>query len=142
MRKGVTRENLKVMDEQILAAAQKICKEFGVTVKLGRGHYSPDGAKGDIKLELSLAGEDGADISEARDWARSATIFGLTAEDFGGEFTSNGYTFKMVALVPSRPQYPVVAVRVQDGKRFKFQKSVIAQYLRDKGRKVPFFVAG
>lgn len=142
MQKGVTRQNLQVMDDQILMAAQEICAKFGVAVKSKGGHYAPDGSKGDVKFELSLIGEDGSNVAETKDFARIADIFGLTPEDFGAEFTSNGHTFKMVALVPKRSQYPLVGARVGDGKRFKFPKSVIAKYLKDNGRKVSFFVGG
>jgi hypothetical protein len=42
--------------------------------------------------------------------------------EIGKVFTHRGIAFKVVEYVPTRPKYPVIAARIQDGKRFKFSR--------------------
>lgn len=63
-----------------------------------------------------------ADTS-ARDkakFARCAPMYDIPADAFGKLFWSNGTEFRICGIETRRPKFPVLGIRVSDGKRFKF----------------------
>jgi hypothetical protein len=56
--------------------------------------------------------------------------FGLEPSDYGKIFRVGGETFRITAINPNRPKYPVSAERVADSKGFKFTVENVLLYLR------------
>ena len=59
-----------------------------------------------------------------------APEYGLRPEDFGREFSSRGERFRINGIDPRRPRYPVSAVRIPDGKAYKFTAENVAALLQ------------
>lgn len=59
-----------------------------------------------------------------------AEEFGLLPGDFGREFSTGRERFRVVGIDPRRPTYPISAVRVPDGKGYKFTAENVALLLR------------
>lgn len=63
------------------------------------------------------------------EWARWSKTFGFEAEDFGKTFKSGRTDYRITAINPRRPKYPVSAVRVRDGRAFKFGADTVRRAL-------------
>ena len=59
-----------------------------------------------------------------------APHFGLEPSDHGRTFPSKNEIFRIVAINPNRPKYPISAERVSDGRGFKFPADNVAMYLQ------------
>lgn len=59
-----------------------------------------------------------------------AESFGMQASDYGRVFKSGGEAFRITAINPNRPKYPISAERIADGRGYKFTVENVAMYLR------------
>lgn len=59
-----------------------------------------------------------------------APHFGLEPGDYGRTFRSKDELFRIVAINPNRPKYPISAERVADGRGFKFPADNVVMYLQ------------
>ena len=57
--------------------------------------------------------------------------FGLEASDHGRTFRTRGETFRITAINPNRPKYPISVERVADGRGFKFPVEDVVLYIRN-----------
>ena len=103
----------------------------GLQVDLGNARYT----SGDIfpitfKFEVSATNEDGTvETKEASDFKKLASIYGLSPDDLGREFTTyDGKTFKITGLKTTRRKYPISAT--MNGKSYKFPAEQIKQHLQ------------
>lgn len=62
-----------------------------------------------------------------------APHFGLEPADHGRTFRSKDELFRIVAINPNRPKYPISAERVSDGRGFKFPAENVVMYLQRSG---------
>lgn len=60
-----------------------------------------------------------------------APHFGLEPSDYGRTFKSRDEMFRIVAINPNRPKYPISAERVSDGRGFKFPADNVVMYLQN-----------
>tara|TARA_B100000614_G_C14333991_1_gene405956 strand:+ start:240 stop:653 length:414 start_codon:yes stop_codon:yes gene_type:complete len=103
----------------------------GLQVDLGNARYT----SGDIfpitfKFEVSATNEDGTvETKEASDFKKLASLYGLSPDDLGREFTTwDGKTFKITGLKRTRRKYPISAT--MNGKSYKFPAEQIKQHLQ------------
>lgn len=66
-----------------------------------------------------------------------APEYGLRPEDFGRQFSSRGERFRITGIDPRRPRHPVSAVRIPDGKGYKFKAKNVAALLQLSIKDVP-----
>jgi hypothetical protein len=118
----VTRELIGQIREAGNAALREVGEVYGVELKLGNGKYS--GTTGSIKLEIIGSMADGRSAADV-EWERYARIFGLDDVALGTTFTVRGRTFRITALKPNRPRYPISADDVETGKGFKFPTATV-----------------
>ena len=62
-----------------------------------------------------------------------APHFGLEPSDYGHTFRSKDELFRIAAINPNRPKYPISAERVSDGRGFKFPADNVVMYLQRSG---------
>lgn len=116
-------QNLRMLRTEIESALSDVLGKHGIKPTLGTIRFSSLSCK--VSLEMKLAGTENAEdggLGNAADKAEFelyATRFGLKPEDFGKKFVSRGYLYTITGIKPSRPKFPVSAVR-SDGKGFKF----------------------
>ena len=58
-----------------------------------------------------------------------AQSFGLEPSDYGRTFRVDGEMFRITAINPNRPKYPISAERLADGRNYKFSADNVAAYL-------------
>jgi len=59
-----------------------------------------------------------------------APSFGLEPSDHGRTFRTGGELFRITAINPNRPKYPISAERVADGRSYKFSVDNVVAHLR------------
>jgi hypothetical protein len=103
-------------------ALTEIADKYGISISYKGGSYARDGGNATIKFEIAApdATTGEALTREAQDFKRFATDYGFEPEDLGTEFTVRGTVYKIAGLKTRRPKYPISAVRVKDGRSFKF----------------------
>ena len=85
----------------------------------------------DFGVRVSIPRPDGTTIQPERAlFEVMAPEYGLQSEDFGREFLSRGERFRITGIDPRRPPYPVSAVRIPDGKGYKFTAENVAALLQ------------
>ena len=116
----------------LLKACQDVTETHGLTVE--------GGALSDIDLRhgfnigfrVGIPMEDGALYSPDKAmFELLAGHFGLEASDHGRTFRTRGETFRITAINPNRPKYPISVERVADGRGFKFPAEEVVLYLRN-----------
>lgn len=93
----------------------------------------------DIGFRVGIPMEDGALYSTDKAmFGVLAEHFGLKPSDYGRAFKARGETFRVMAINPNRPKYPISVERIADGRGFKFPAEDVALYLRNaQGQPVP-----
>jgi len=74
------------------------------------------------KLTVALTSHDPA----KEEFRANCYKYGLTATDFGREFTSQGETYTLCGIKPRSRKYPFIGRRI-DGKQYKFSKHILDQ---------------
>lgn len=115
----MTKAILKALANEIEDALQDIAKKHNVQIRRGNGTYGETNAT--LKLEISDISEDGAVLDkEAETFLKMATHYGFVEDDLNKVFTSNGSKYSISGLNPRRSKYPVSAIRLSDGGKYKF----------------------
>ena len=84
-----------------------------------------------ISFRVGIPQADGAIFSPDKAMFEVlAPHFGLEPSDYDRTFRSKDELFRIVAINPNRPKYPVSAERVSDGRGFKFPADDVVMYLQ------------
>ena len=85
----------------------------------------------DISLRIGIPMADGAIYSPNKAiFEVLAPHFGLKPSDYGRTFNAPDEMFRIVAINPNRPKYPLGAEQITNGRRFKFSAKNIVLYLK------------
>ncbi|MDT8854925.1 hypothetical protein RNZ50_07815 [Paracoccaceae bacterium Fryx2] len=119
----------------MLKACQEVASRHGLVVE-AKYMTSVDLRWGfDVAFRVSIPLPDGTALDPERlHFEALAGAFGLSATDYGRQFSTGRETFRIVGIDPRRPTYPVSAERIPDGQGFKFTSQQVALLLR-KGMK-------
>jgi len=86
----------------------------------------------DISFRVGIPMADGAIYSPDKAMFEVlAPHFGLEPSDYGRTFRSRDELYRIVAINPNRPKYPISAERVSDGRGFKFPADNVVMYLQN-----------
>jgi len=120
---------IKVMDRNTVStisdcsqsALEKVAEKHGLILKKERGTFDPSAGTFTMKFTFVCETEDGIPA----DFARNASRYGLTAEDFGREFTTYNGTYQITGINTRRHKYPISAKCVRTGKGYKFPRTAV-----------------
>ena len=88
----------------------------------------------DIRFRVGIPFTDGALFEpEKALFEVMAENYGLKPSDFGRTFSTGGETFRITAINPKRPKYPISVQRLPDKRGFKFTAEDVALYLTRAG---------
>ena len=116
----------------LLEACQDVAETHGLTIE-GGDLTDIDLRHGfDISFRVGIPMEDGAIYSpEKALFEVLAPHFELEASDYGRTFKARNEIFRVVAINPNRPKYPVSVERVSDGRGFKFPAEDVVLYMKN-----------
>lgn len=107
-----TRNDVKVMREELQKELDNFAKEHGITIKVGNATYDET----DIHFKVDIASAS-ADTERVR-WEQNCRYFGLVPEDYGKEITLQGQKFAVVGVKPKARKNCIIVRRISDGKEF------------------------
>lgn len=85
----------------------------------------------DLLFRVSIPLPDGTALDPERlRFEPLAEAFGLSAEDYGRQFSTGRETFRLIGIDPRRPKYPISAERVPDGQGFKLTADQVVLLLQ------------
>jgi len=97
----------------------QIGKELGLDLSVGNGSFTS--VDGKLQLIIKSLNESGEAVDRSMlDFKHYAKSYGLSPEDYGKTFKHGNETYKITGLKTNRPKFPINAIRVKDGKGFKF----------------------
>lgn len=116
----------------LLKACQAVADTHGLSVE-GGDLSDIDLCHGfNIAFSDGIPMEDGALYSsEKAMFEVLAPHFGLEETDYGRSFKTRGEMFRITAINPNRPKYPISVERIADGRGFKFPAEEVALYLQN-----------
>ena len=132
--RNLTPELCDRLRRDMLKACLTVAETHGLTVE--RGELSNiDLRHGfDISFRVGIPMPDGAIFSPDKAlFEVLAPHFGLEPSDFGRTFRTRDELFRIVAINPNRPKYPISVERVSDGRGFKFPADNVVIYLQNSG---------
>lgn len=125
------------LQREMLTACQVVAARHGLVVE-AQDITSVDLRWGfDATFRVSIPLPDGTALDPERlRFEALAEAFGLSASDYGRQFSTGRETFRIVGIDPRRPKYPVSAQRIPDGQGFKFTSDQVALLLQNGMRDV------
>ena len=119
------------LHRDIMAACQQVAETHGLAVE--GGEFSDiDLRHGfDIAFRVGIPMEDGSQFSHDKVMFESlAGSFGPEPSDYGRTFRTDGHAFRITAINPNRPRYPISAQRIADGRGCKCSAENVLAYLK------------
>jgi hypothetical protein len=115
----------------LLAACKQVAETHGLTAE-GGDLSDIDLRHGfGIQFRVGIPMPDGSLFSHDKAlFDVLAPSFGLQPSDHGRIFRNGGEAFRITAINPNRPKYPVSAERLADGRGYKFSAENVAAYLK------------
>jgi len=116
----------------LLKACTEVAENHGLTIEGGE-LIDIDLCHGfDIGFRVGIPMDDGSLYSTDRAlFEVLAEHFGLKPSDYGQTFKSNGESFRITAINPKRPKFPISAERVADGRGYKFTAENVVLFLKN-----------
>ena len=115
----------------LLAACRQVAETHGLTAE-GGDLSDIDLRHGfGIQFRVGIPLPDGSLFSHDKAlFDVLAPSFGLEPSDHGRIFRTGGEAFRITAINPNRPKYPVSAERLADGRGYKFSVDNVVAYLK------------
>lgn len=118
----------------LLAACRQVAETHGLAVEGGDLNEIDLRHGFDIGFRVGIPTPDGSLFSHERALFEAlAGSFGLEPSDYARQFRTGGEAFRVTAINPNRPKYPVSAERVADGRGYKFSAEDVVMYLSQSG---------
>ena len=119
-----------LLRRDLLKACQDVAETHGLIVEGGDLSDIDLRHSFNISFRVGIPMEDGAIYSpEKAMFEVLALQFGLEPSDYGRTFKARGEMFRIVAINPNRPKYPISVERVSDGRGFKFPAEDVKLYI-------------
>lgn len=129
--RNLTPELCDRLRRDMMKACLAVAETHGLTVEGGDLADIDLRHSFEISFRVGIPQENGAIYSpEKALFEVLAPHFGLEPSDHGRIFRSKDELFRIVAINPNRPKYPISAERVSDGRGFKFPADNVVMYLQ------------
>lgn len=124
---SITKDMLKQIREDINKALEPVGEKYGVKLTAGNASYTENNFT--LKLEGAAVKEDGTVAAkDAEAFKRHAHLYGLSPDDLGRKFTSQGKEFTITGLNTKSGKYPIIG-RDSNGKGYKFGADMVKFFL-------------
>lgn len=108
--KTFSKQITKAVAEEIEAALQGIAAKHGISIRYNGGTLI-----GDTKVVLKIALESQDPDAQRNEFAQVASLFDLTAADYGKVLTVNGRQMRLVGFDLKRRKFPLKMQVIADG---------------------------
>lgn len=119
----IDRHALGVLGNAFAAELKELGEKYGVRVSPYGGQYG--GPTGQVRLKVEVM-DTGAGLSgQQQKWNTYCAWYQFEPADFHRTFVFKGHVYKMVAINPNAPRYPIEAVRIHDNQGMRFSASTV-----------------
>jgi hypothetical protein len=127
------REKVRVIRKDIEAALLEVATKHGLESKPFSVQFTPNSIKARIEMTAVLMGTGGVNLAskEALNYERVGKHYGLEPNRLGVVFRYNGNDYRFLGLTASRPKYPIDAMDIRSGKRFKMPAATAVNAIND-----------
>lgn len=132
--RNLTPELCDRLRKDMMKACLNVAETYGLTVEGG------DLSDIDLRHSFGISFRVGIPMSGGAIYSPDKAMFevlapnfGLEPSDYGRTFKMRGELFRIVAINPNRPKYPISAERVADGRGFKMPVENVVMYLQSSG---------
>lgn len=112
--------------QQLLAHAEALAAEHGLSVSQSRGRYSDRDC--DLTLTFSIPKHENDEDVQRLEFEALAGVFELGAHHYLKEFRLSGRVFRLIGFKPNNRKYPVIGID-ENGKKYKFERTVLDQVI-------------
>ena len=131
--RNLTPDLCKRLRQDMMKACLAVAETHGLTVEGGELSDVDLRHSFNIDFRVGIPMPDGAIYSPDKAMFEVlAPHFGLEPSDYGRTFRSRDEVFRVMAINPNRPKYPISAERVSDGRSFKFPADNVRMYLQNR----------
>jgi hypothetical protein len=132
--RNLTPELCDRLHRDMMKACLNVAETYGLTVEGGDLSDIDLRHSFGISFRVGIPMLDGAIYSPHKAMFEVlAPNFGLEPSDYGRTFKMRGELFRIVAINPNRPKYPIGTERVTDGRGFKMPVENVVMYLQSSG---------
>ena len=125
------------LQSEMLDACRDVASRHGLTVEAKEATGVDLRWGFELAFRVSIPLPDGTALNPERlRFEAFAEAFGLSADDYGRQFSTGRETFRVTGIDPRRPKYPISAERIPDGQGFKFTAEQVALLLQNRMRDV------
>lgn len=112
-------------------ALEQLGEKLGVTFKTDGGSLGEGSMT--IKLKVATNDQSAIEAQARRAVDMAGRHWGITGDDYGAVFETDGGRFRFTGIAAGRPKYPFQGVRVSDGRAFKFGAHVAGKIIASRG---------
>lgn len=129
--KNLTPGLCKTIEAEMLTACAEVAARHGLVAE-SLGLRAMDlRFNFEFGVRVSIPLPDGSTLEPERMLFEAlAEEYGLSPDDFGREFSTGRERFRIAGIDPRRPKYPISAIRIPDGKGYKFTPENVALLLQ------------
>lgn len=123
-----TNANLRLIAQELKDAVKMVADRHGIAVEVQSKKLTNLSLEFETTFAVKKA--DGTALTQDRaNFEAHASRCGLSPSDFGRQFMHKRDIFKIAGLRPGAWRFPIVGVRVRDGKEYCFPGSLVAANL-------------
>lgn len=112
----------RMISADVAEALKEFASSQGLEMTMPGGTFQP--TEFTLKVKFVVKATPNGTSGEQAKFEQLAGLFGYKATDYGRTFRSRGELFKMIGFNLRARRMPIIAVRIPDGRRFKFGANV------------------
>ena len=127
----MTRKTAREIREKCVENMAQFAEDNGMQIMPASARFGPTSVT--ITLEFARIDDETGQPQDkkAMAFSRSAFLYGLDPDWLGKCFISNGNEFRIVGLNTRAPKYPVVCVRTDNDKTYKFKEATVEKRMTE-----------
>ena len=128
----ITKSNLRIFRQDFKNTVESLQKEYDVTIDMGNITYGDE--EFHFKVDVTNGDRPEAErnkfikVLKRNSWKYPA----LNNDSYGKDITINHEACKIVGIKPRASKYPIVAIKENNGKRYRYTYETIKNALNNK----------
>ncbi|NTF18262.1 hypothetical protein G6L37_07565 [Agrobacterium rubi] len=99
-------------------ALKEIGDRHGIDLNFGHGSFTPSGLTGKLQIKMAARNDSSEKSGQQIEFEALAPRYGLTADDYGREFSHGRRRFKLIGINPNRPSNCLSIACVKNGTEY------------------------
>jgi hypothetical protein len=126
-----TRASCPTLRQAVLNALKGVEEQYGVVFSHDGGSFNTNTYTMKLKASINITDKPHLNPAETEklEFAANCHVFGLTLDDYGKRFESNGSIYYLIGFKPDNRKYPIIGKSVR-GARYKFGMGVTSKLMR------------